>query len=609
MTLPTWITLAGLLLLFLGERIFGTNELVRYVLSGTGLVSLLIAVGLRAKGLGPGWKHVASRQLTATIAVLAGVALYWIGSDLAVDALGFEDEGAQRWSVAFGALWPIVVALGLVPMMLVDRAATASVVPPHPQRVRQALGGSLTAVLAIALLFPLNYMAHEFNKRWDVTYFRTTAPGTATQALVDNLDEPIRAVLFFATSSDVAREVVPYFEALAGPNLQVEVADHALEPVLAKELKVRDNGVVALVKGEGDDQQSEKVKVGTDIDKARRTLKKLDSEVQKALLGLARGTRVAYFTVGHGEMEWRGQHGADRKLSLLKKLLEAFNYDVKTLGIGEGLASAVPDDASIVFIMGPDARFLPEEAASLVRYKEAGGSVLLALEPGQEEEIGLQPLLDALGLVYHDQLLVTDDAKTYLPITGGVVDRQNLGTNSYSSHQSVSTLSKNRRQAWMVLPGTGWLEEAETHGGKVTTTVRTLSKVWADMDGDFEFDKDDESREVRDLAVVASGPSSGDDEYRAVVVGDAGFASDLLLPNKANAQFLVDASNWLLREEEITGTVNDEEDIKIVHNKEGQGIWFYGTTFLVPIGLALLGFVRVRSRRRSAANNEKEAVR
>jgi hypothetical protein len=597
----TFITLGAFIALFLGERTFGDSGMTRWILDAAGLAALLTALVLRLRehqaAVGDYSRRARRVAFGFTLLALAGLLVYALGADLVVDKLGFEDQLAGRWQVVFGSLWPILLAAGLVPMVMVDRAVAASPAAPHPARVSHAIDSGLTAVLAIAILFPLNWLAHDLNHRWDLAYFKTTEPGTATAAIIDNMDEPMEVVLFFPASSDVGREVLPYFEALAGPNLSVSLVDHALEPVRAKDLKVRDNGHIAFVQGE----HSETLKVGTDIDKARRTLKKLDSEVQKTLLAMAKGERIAYFTAGHGELDWRGSHGPDRKISLLKKLLEALNYKVETLSIGEGLATAVPDDASMVVVLGPTDPFLPAEVEALEAYRTSGGSLLLALEPTTQDDLdlGLDPLLTTLGVQFFPTTLAIDDANGFLPIHGGIIDRQNLGTNRYSSHESVTTLSKNRRAAWMVFPGTGWFEETEGHVGKVTATVRTQAQTWDDVDFDFEFDEDVEARKVRDVAMVASGPATGDAEYRAVLLGDAGFAADLLLPNKANAQFVIDATNWLLREEELSGTVNDEEDIKIVHSKEGQGILFYGTTFLVPLVLGIFGFVRVRIRRKS----------
>lgn len=597
MSLPALIALLGWLLLFFGERTFGTNDTVRMVLGGLGLLGILGALALRFMNRGRAPEAARSawgRTLVFSGISLVGLLLYVVSLDPVVALLSLGDDAQKHLVGVLRALWPLVMLLGLVPMILVDRALQNSPTTPHPRRISDAWQAGVLAVLALSLLFPLNYLAKEYNKRWDVTFFRTTAAGSAVRNMVEAADEPIEAVLFFPSSNEVASEVLPYFEALEGPNFSVRLVDQALEPGLAKDMKIRENGQIALKKGDA----IETIKLDTDFDKAKRNLKKLDSMVQSSMLKLAKGARVAYVTVGHGEIGWKGgEEDGARKGTLVKKLLEALNYKVKELGMGDGLASAVPDDATAVFVLGPTDNFLPEEVATLNRYREAGGRLFLALDPNPKEGVDFSALLDPLGIEFKSNLVVTDEAKTYLPVTGGKIDRQNLGTNKYSSHESVTTLSKNSKGAWLVFLGAGELVEKKEHGGKVTVTVRSLSKAWADLDGNFEFDKDTETRAVKNLAAVASGPAIDGKEYRAVVVSDSGLASDVVITNPANTQFVADATFWLAGEEDLAGATNNEEDVKIRHNKEGQGIWFYGSSFLLPLLLGLAGLFHVRSRR------------
>jgi hypothetical protein len=605
MTCSSWCTLVSLAIFFLGERSFGTNTVLRVILDVLAAILLVWAVVDRFRKMGRAGNddtRVAhKRALILLFVTIGGLLCYALTLDTFVDLFGLSDTVAPKWRTAFSALVPVLVLASLVPMLLVDRAIVSSPARPHPLRVRNALEGGLVAVFSIAMLFPLNYLGKELNKRWDVTYFKTTEAGSSTRAIIDNLDKPVQAVLFFPTSSDVEEEVRPYFESLAGPNFTVTVADNALDPELAKLYKVKDNGEVALVMGE----KSESVKVGTDLDKAKKTLKKLDSEVGKALIKLAKGDRVAYFTTGHGEMSWTGQGPAESKIANMKKILEALNFKVKELGLGQGLASNVPDDASVVFIMGPDTSFMPEEVETLDRYIDRGGKLFVSLAPNWKEGFDPNPLIAQLGLKMDPTLIVTDEEKTYVPVTNGKADRQYLGTNRYSSHESVTTLSRSSSQAWMVVPTTGSLVELPDHRGKVTVTVRSLAKAWADANGNFEYDKNGESRKSWDLAAAASGPTENGGEYRAIVFADADWAADRFVMNKANAVFAVDGLHWLVGEEELAGTTNDEEDVKIVHTKENQRTWFYGTTFAVPLLLGGLGLVRVYVRKKKNRHQQK----
>ena len=466
-------------------------------------------------------------------------------------------------------------------------------------RIHDASLGALATAFALAWIFPLNYLGTEFNKRWDLGYFKTAEVGTRTQALVEGLDQPIEAYLFFPGRSDVTPEIRGYFDKLAGGNLTVSYVDHALEPELSKELKVRDNGNIALVKRvEGEDEpQVERIKIGEDFDSAKRKLKTLDEEVQKSLTKLVKGKRVAYFTVGHGELYWKGS-GDDftqlDKINAVKKVLESLNYSVKELGLAEGLGSQVPEDAELVAVMGPKLEFQPEEIQALDAYRKKGGHMLVCLEPGGAK---LEELLTPMGIGWDPSKTLLDD-KQYLNVSNGLADRANIVTNKFSSHDSVTTVSRAGQQAVFAALGAGAISDQKAPDTKVTVTVRTLPDGWADANGDYENQSSEPRKSVELAAAVTQG--EGDTEFRAVVVGDANWASDMVITQKmfANIQFLVDALGWLNKDASLTGTTNNEEDVKIQHTRENQAWWFYATAVFVPIGFMSLGAVRVRSRRK-----------
>ncbi len=81
------------------------------------------------------------------------------------------------------------------------------------------------------------------------------------------------------------------------------------------------------------------------------------------------------------------------------------------------------------------------------------------------------------------------------------------------------------------------------------------------------------------------------------MIGDATWMSNAELRNQANAVYLVSTVGWLTQDPALTGETEDEEDIKIQHTKEGEAMWFYGTSLLVPALVLLGGMLRVRARR------------
>lgn len=616
MRLSGVLYLLGMGLLFLGERLIGGDGVTRWVADGVGILAVLGALYDLFRGMGEAsdaHKGAWRTGLIYGIVGLLSVVVYVLSTDAVVAALSFAtDETEARYGAVIGAIWPIIWAAGTLPFLAVSRALAVNPKAADPGRVAQQAAGALGLAFAIAALLPVNYLANKTNERWDLGYFKTAQPGTSTAAMVAGMDEPLAIYLFFPVSSDVTDEVRTYFDKLEGGNLTVQYVDQALEPELAKDLKVRDNGYVVLARGEGDDQQVERIKIGTDFDSAKRTLKKLDEEVKKSLLKIARGKKVAYFTVGHGELFWKNQEIPDTRLNNLKKVIEALNYSVKELGMAQGLANEVPEDADVVFVMGPTGEFQPEELAALDRYRNRGGSLFIGLEPSTPD---LSVVLGPLGVKANTAVTLAHDA-TFVPRTYGPVDRGNLVTNKYSTHASVTTLSRNSSSLVSIFAGATSMEEDKgslAAGGKTTVTVRSLPETWPDADGDYAFDADSEKRGTFDLAIAASGPApdakpaeegGNPPEYRAVVFADATWASDIALaldPSKGNFQLAMDVLSWLGHEGELQGTVNNEEDVKIEHTHEGQGIWFYGTAFILPLGFLLAGIGRIQLRRNRGA--------
>jgi len=598
----TILYLLGMALLFAGQRMFDGTDTAEMVLTASGLLAVFAALGLRlkARGEAPTDEHRAGhgRALFFGLIGASALGLYALSTDAFTGMMGFDDEMVTRWSVPFQALWPIAFLAGTWPLIALDLALQDAPRVIQPRRLRQASESWLAAALGVSLVFPLNYLASEYNQRWELAYFKTTEVGTSTAALVKNLSKPVAVRIFQPASSDVTPELLAYFEQLDGPNLTIEVVDHAAEPVLTEELKIRDNGYVAISMGE----DTRSWKVGEEMDKAKRNLRKLDSEFHKRLLELARGKQIAYLTTGHGEMSWRGDAGPDRKATGLKKVIEAQSYRVKELGLSDGLADKVPDDAGVVIVLGPTEPFLDAETNALKEYVAGGGALFLALEPGAHVP---EELMAALGLRMGEGSLASE--AVFARISNGKSDRANIITDRFSSHESTTTLSKNARQLALVLSGAGWLEETKEadFAGKVTITVRSLADNWADLDGDLELDEG-EQKKIRPVAAVITGLADAEPdeegtipEWKAAVIADSGAFSDLVLSNvRGNQQYIWDVMHWLTGESDTAGTIESEEDVKIQHTNEGQIYWFYGTILGVPMLVLMLGWLRVRSRRR-----------
>jgi hypothetical protein len=189
-------------------------------------------------------------------------------------------------------------------------------------------------------------------------------------------------------------------------------------------------------------------------------------------------------------------------------------------------------------------------------------------------------------------------------------DRTILVTTRFSSHASVSTLSKNAQRAPIILPGVSTLDKKAGTDAKIDFVVRSLGDAFLDANGNFEQDKDAEKQGTYNLAAAVTKPASGDtgagdtkdkQEMRAFVIADADVVSDGFLGHEPNLLFILDALRWLGGEESFSGAVTSNEDVRIEHTKQKDLLWFYATIFGAPAVVLGAGLVLTRRARRRAA--------
>jgi hypothetical protein len=457
--------------------------------------------------------------------------------------------------------------------------------------------------------------------------------------MVNKMDGPLRVLLFFPEVNQVADEVESYFRQLGSKTgkVVVERHDRLVSPTLAKDHKVNADGTIVLLRGDGekkDDKkkeekkeekeegptasQSEKLTLPIEFAKARRDkLREFDADVQKSLMKVVRAKRVAYFSVGHGELNDPKSTGPMEmqdplaRSTLLKQLMSLLNYEVKDW---DGFGKPVPDDATILFVLGPRHQLLDEELRAIDDYLEKGGSVLLVLDPQGPANLGV--LEGRLGVKFNSGILVDD--KEFMVQRHNPSDHKLVLTNQFSSHASVTTLSRGGVRSGILLIESGHLEASDfmveegNQAPKRTWVVRSMASTFIDMDGDNEYDDGSEKRDRYNVGAAIEDDSAKDPEaakggaepktgMRAMVFADSEVFSDVILRKVPLAQALVvDAVKWLGGEEDLAGETISEKDVLIEHTKDEDAVWFYLSLVGAPVLILGLGMGGVLWRRRRA---------
>jgi hypothetical protein len=686
---PWWVSgllALGLVSLFSGERVLAHLDTVSSALTFLGLLLIAGSTGLRAWAYNRDTgsrKKVEGVLLLSHAGVIVSLVIYYLfGTDGGREMLGIESPRAPTlalivWVLIMGiSLWPLLmteVSLGVTgrdnwPKPSDKRADDAAV---ELFRVREMATSGLTLALAAAFLMVTCNVAKERDVREDVSYFKTSQPGTATVNIVATQSDPVRVLLFFPEVNQVADEVEAYFRQLDNLTGKVEVERHdrMVSPGLAKDFKVNADGTIVIVKGESAEEKAkreaqlaedeaeakdgkdkpkkpegekvlpanEKFQIPTDFKRARSDkLRELDSEVQKLLMKVIRAKRVAYFSVGHGELndpKTAGMGDAvdpQARSAIFKQILTILNYEIKSW---DGFGKPVPDDATILIVLGPRQPLVDEDLAAIDDYLDEGGALFIALDPRRDADLGV--LEGRLGVKF-DKTPVADD-KDFFVARRNASDHRIIVTNQFSSHASVTTLSRAGVKAGIPMAEAGNLVDADfmvEQGGnppKRTYVIKTMESAFLDKStpeapqGNNAYDQG-EARKRYNLVAAVEDPSKlkrsgnkpkpkvegeeGKEDtrevspgrgMRALVFADVDIFDDQALSRFGGLQYVVrDAALWLGGEEELAGETETEKDVHIEHTKSEDVVWFYLSLVGAPLVVLGLGVGGVMWRRRRA---------
>ncbi len=506
-------------------------------------------------------------------------------------------RGAERvtWREVATVVWPAVMLMGLTRAFASELAFAGMARAPilDASRLRRASRSAAVVAYAIIAFAGLNYAAARFDRSWDLSFLRTTEPSATTARLIAKLIEPVSFVLFMPPGNEVAEQVQGYLEKLArhGEKVQLEMVDQAVAQERARELEVRQNGVLVITRG----TLRESLRLGLDLGAARSTLRKLDSEVQARLVKVTRPPRKLYMTQGHMERDTRSiPDDARLPYADFRALAQSLGFVIKPLGLDEGLGDEVPNDAEVVVVAGPVAAFLPGESAAIAAYLERGGRLLLLIDPehGDTQDELLRPL----------DLMVS---KAKVASERGAVRVKDKGQSPYyfatsdvTSHPSIKTLAQNMRRMAVVMLGAGAIEPLKG-AAKPVFTLRAPEGSWRDEDEDGAFDAKRDRRGSQKLVAAIEREASTPDTppTRAVVISDADVFADGVVRNPGNAYLALDALRWLAGDEDLAASSTSEEDIPLIHKRSDDALWFYGVSFAAPALVLVLGVLARRKTR------------
>ena len=464
---------------------------------------------------------------------------------------------------------------------------------------------ALMVVMVVGLLAMVNFLAKKYQERWDLTSNQRYSLSDQTEKLVSGLEAEVEVIHFDKDPDPGLDDLMKEYVALNPSALSYRRVDPQADPGLARKFEVNRFGEIVVVSGE----KRESVEAAQEED-ITNTILKVTREQDK----------VIYFTKGHNEADIEnGQE--ERGYAAAKQAIENQNYRVESINLAE--AGSIPQDCSALVIAGPAVALLPTETALIDGYVDAGGKVLLLLDPdldaGMEEllekwKIGVEDdiVVDSSGLgqlfgmgpaaplvTSYESHPITEDLEntmTFFPEARSLktVDHEN---SSFSSRELLRTSERSWGEKNLVDGAAEFDPGVDIEGPVVLGVVSTLSvgREAADSNGaEDENGGDDSDREESE-----KDPSFGA-EARVVVIGDSDFANNAFLRHQRNGDLFLNAVSWLAEDEDLISVrPKDSENRSVQMTPADSGTLFWVTMVLLPGAAMGLG-VLVWSRRRKS---------
>lgn len=367
-----------------------------------------------------------------------------------------------------------------------------------------------------------------------------------TLDILDALPERVHIIAFYqdAPPQNLTKLFATY-KAESNNQISYEYIDPYMDPLAAQAYGIKQDRTVVLQMGER-------------IELLERVYGEL--ELSGGLVKLMSEDRKVYFLTGHGEKSV--VEAAEYGYSTIVGFVASKGYELDTLGLLTSLG--IPGDADVLVIAGPLNSYALAEVEMIAAYMEAGGSMLIMLDPTiftnftYEEDLLSSYLLASWGIVVGNDLVidlrtesvgdaVIDDYPDNHPVNSGLEDEYTV----FPTARSV--------QAIEAVPGVRTFKIAQT----------AVDASWAETDlqallneGELEANEGVDFFGPVPVAIVAENTAT---EGRLVVIGDSDFLTNqTVMQYPANADLFLNAIDWTAGQENLLNLTPREQTQRFI---------------------------------------------
>ncbi len=275
-------------------------------------------------------------------------------------------------------------------------------------------GPATTWTLLAAVLLLASALLAARPIRADLTARGVNRLSAASREILNSREGRIELVGVFRETSPIRALAIDLMEVYrtSSPRVRVSLLDPDRRPEDARQAGVTRAGVILVRSGE----------VREEVDEIT------EEAVTQAILRVENPERTKLvFVTGHGERAIG--EGSGYGLGKFAAALRQSGYVPAEVRLFE---EEIPEDASMLALVGPRRRLLPGEVEKIARYLDRGGRLLICLEPGTVS--GVEDLLRMRGVVL-DSLEVVDES----PATRGLgLGSRTIVVADYAPHPIVA---------------------------------------------------------------------------------------------------------------------------------------------------------------------------
>lgn len=467
---------------------------------------------------------------------------------------------------------------------------------------------AVAILLAVGILALVNWLGSRHYKRFDWTRAGLYSLSDKTKSVLSGLKNPVTVTVFMVEGTQLYPEVQELLKRYKAASTLVSV--ETLDPTRNKaraEALLKEFGVsgASVVFKSGEKKKHVAIDQLAEFDFARARMGgepaiksfKGEQEFTSAILAVTeQKSPKVLFTKGHGEkqIESRDRDG----FFAVAETLRRDNCTVEEWGsLG---AERVPEGTDLLIVAAPKSTFTEPEQNAIKAYLDGGGHALLFLDlefspagNGDVMESGLEKLVAGYGIKVGTDLVV--EPKNRVPMMGA----ETFFSAAFRSHPATRLLEGSA--VVLSLARSVGLVDPMPEGKQGSVLLETTSDGWGETNLKALENAKPDDTDVKGPVPLGAAVEFGAEgkKSRLLILGDADFASNGLLPNSGNLYLVTGALNWVLSREALVAIPPKSTD-QVAVTLSGSDIArmsMFAILFLPAAALALGISIYLRRRR------------